>query len=402
MTDAAGGGELVGNKEAEYLANDPEIKRKRVYTMKELVELEVDPDQWIVPLMIPKNGKTFVYGDGGTGKTTMMLDLCVAVAAPARELHLGLFPVKHHGPVLVVTVEGSIAAIRRRLIGQLRSRGLRPDEVDLHFCHDAFLLDDLDEAREFEENVERIQPVLTLIDPLDSFFQGDENSARDTKRFRRNANKIIDRFNTSLVIIHHQTKGSSDNKPTLRGSSALRGWADVVIHLTGQPKQLGLPEELKVISVDSEKIRDERDGHLFSVVPMFDGSRDGLVEFAFFNGDVGHVHDVYIRQRALQLLVAQSPLTTSDIAAALNMPPAKVKASLEALEERGFVDQRAEVRRSTSSDGSRTRGVPAWRSLNPLTPIEVLERIMMYERQEMRAALELYEVDPVIPAAMPC
>ena len=67
----------------------------KVFSVAELLALQDTPDKWIVPHMIPRSGRTLVFGTGGAYKSTIVFDLCVAIAAQGQLLRQ--FPVQQYG-----------------------------------------------------------------------------------------------------------------------------------------------------------------------------------------------------------------------------------------------------------------------------------------------------------------
>ena len=106
------------------------------FSVADLLTLRDDPERWIVPLMIPKANKTMVFGEGGAYKSTIVFDLCVAVASGGQLLQQ--FPVKHHGTVLLISTEGSIYDNKERILAHCRVHNVNPGEIDLHFCQEPF------------------------------------------------------------------------------------------------------------------------------------------------------------------------------------------------------------------------------------------------------------------------
>jgi hypothetical protein len=74
--------------------------------------MPVPPQEWLVVRRIPHENVTLLGGDGATGKTTISLQLCVAVAA--GEDWLGL-TVDRVGRVIFYTAEESEKELHRRL-----------------------------------------------------------------------------------------------------------------------------------------------------------------------------------------------------------------------------------------------------------------------------------------------
>ena len=264
-------------------------KRHKLYRIEDLLTLQDDGNRWLVSNMLPRIGKTIVYGHGGTYKTTILFDLAVGVAS--RGALLRQFPIDYHGPVLLVSTESSKYANKDRILSHIRAResispelsargGRAPipnsDEMPIFFCHQAFDFDEISDQQEFDGVMEEIKstvgryPAYVMLDPLDSFISGDENSARETKPFRKYGDHIVEKYETSLCVIHHSTK--SQENPSIRGSGAWRGWTDAALFF--QKKSITYGDvTISYVDVVSDKQRDGREGRIFSVVPEFDDVR---------------------------------------------------------------------------------------------------------------------------------
>lgn len=84
-----------------------------------------------------------------------------------------------------------------------------------------------------------IRPDIVIIDPLINFHAYDENNATQMSSFFRKLDIIKSEFNLSLIMAQHFKKsGGTKQKISLlemiRGSSAIRGWADITIAIEGR------------------------------------------------------------------------------------------------------------------------------------------------------------------------
>jgi RecA-family ATPase len=133
--------------------------------------------------MIPDRTVTIVAGDGGGGKTTLMLQLAAAIAG-ARPW-LGHTP--DPGPVLIVTAEDDEEEIHRRLAAIAKGLTVElSDLADLHIVplagQDAVLGAPEGKAaliapttvfRGLLALVERIRPRLVVLDALADVYAGE-------------------------------------------------------------------------------------------------------------------------------------------------------------------------------------------------------------------------------------
>jgi RecA-family ATPase len=85
----------------------------------------VPPREWLVQDWIPGRNATLLFGDGGTGKSLMALQLAVAVAA--GRTWLGMHP--KAGTAMFLTAEDERAELHRRTDDILRAEGLHYDDL---------------------------------------------------------------------------------------------------------------------------------------------------------------------------------------------------------------------------------------------------------------------------------
>lgn len=208
----------------------------KLWTPEELFKLEDDPNRWIIPGIIPKGSRVLIIGEPGIGKSLFVLDLAACVAG--ESVWLDQFPVNVSGPVIFASTEGNIFTNKDRIKRIFTSHELSV-KSPFYFMQDSLLLDNAVEANIFEGEIKKVarehtqNPPLIVLDPLDSFLGGDENSAKDTRPLRRKVDDIVKTFDTSVVILHHvpvdDEKGNKKVRP--RGSSSWQGWADTEIYV---------------------------------------------------------------------------------------------------------------------------------------------------------------------------
>jgi AAA domain len=94
-------------------------------------DVPLEPMRWLATNRIPTADVTILSGDGGGGKTTVALQLAVAVE---QDLGDWLGTVCETGPVIFFSGEEPEAEMRRRLHRAARKRGIDPSNLDsLHF-----------------------------------------------------------------------------------------------------------------------------------------------------------------------------------------------------------------------------------------------------------------------------
>jgi hypothetical protein len=354
-----------------------------LYSVKDLLEIEPDPNLWIVRNVIPKLGRVLAFGRGGAYKSTLFFDLAVAVASSGQLMEQ--IPICTAGTSIVLSTEGSVYSTRARLLSHMRSRNVVPDSVNLFFGRQPLHLD-IDRERDiFERIIKQHRPLLVVIDPYVSFFSGDENDTVAVKEFVNILDYFIDEYKFTVVVIHHANKLGE-----IRGSTVIQGWSDAVLRFASNKKTQvpGLPEPVNVLTVHADKQRDGPDGKVFSAVP-FINEELGMVTFGIFNQmDSKMVLAAHLKQQALQLLrqlSRQDPsngLTRYELQQALKVGADRMGTVLEWL-LRDKAIEAVEVRRACGQ--GRYRRAPGFRAIG--SRIDAASAILRMER-ERRAAEE--------------
>lgn len=348
-------------------------------SIEELVAVKDDPQAWIVPGMLPRAGRTIVYGKGGTYKSLIVFDLAVAIASVGKMLEA--IPISSYGPVALISTEGTVSSNKRRVLSHLRARNVLPNNttVRLFYSHQRGRLDQREVFLALDKALEEIRPIMLVLDPFINFFSGNENNANEVNAFTEVIDYFIEKYNISVVIIHHASK-----KGDLRGSSALWGWGDAIICSTVKRKVKipGLTAPADILTLTAEKMRDGGEGELFSCVP-FISDQVGMVTFGFHQGlDAGGVVVAYLKQ-AIYLMFRQNQraMYRQQIVDTMRMSHDSVGRALDWLTMDGLLEP-IELRVSTDSQGIRTRGVPGWRLATGGGKVDAASSMLKLIREE--------------------
>ena len=195
------------------------------------------PISWLVKRWVQDQALIMVHGPSGGGKTFVVLDWCLRMAAGVGDWcgH----NVKQ-GNVVYLAGEGH--------------HGLRSRIAAWKHHHQAGHLSmwlsrggcDLNTPTGYLQVVEhlrgrQVRPSLIVVDTLHRFLAGDENSAQDAKTMLDACNALMGKFQCSVILVHH-TGVAEEAQHRARGSSAWRGALDIEISVV--PGKDGAPMQI--------------------------------------------------------------------------------------------------------------------------------------------------------------
>jgi phage/plasmid primase-like uncharacterized protein len=184
------------------------------------------PISWLVKRWLQDKALIMVHGPSGGGKTFVVLDWCLRMAAGVPEwagnrVRTGtvvyLAGEGHHG------LRGRVAAWKVHQNAGPLSMWLSRDGCDLNTP--AGYMRVVDNIRALPK-----RPSLIVVDTLHRFLLGDENSAQDAKTMLDACGALMGEFGCSVLLVHH-TGVSEEAQHRARGSSAWRGALDIEISI---------------------------------------------------------------------------------------------------------------------------------------------------------------------------
>lgn len=196
------------------------------------------PLSWMVKHWLQSNALIMVHGPSGGGKTFVVLDMCLRVAAGfdkwmGNNVRAGtvvyLAGEGHHG------LRGRIAAWKHKHNAGKLHMYLSKDGCDLNTPAGYQRVRDAIRGGS-------IEPSIIVVDTLHRFLSGDENSAQDAKTMLDACGYLMTEFNCSVLLVHH-TGVSDEAQHRARGSSAWRGALDIEISVV-PPKSDGDPIQI--------------------------------------------------------------------------------------------------------------------------------------------------------------
>ena len=197
--------------------------RSRVKRIAEIQASDYPEMEWLVNGVLPARGLIVLAGRPKSGKSWLVLDLALSVAAGADCMGR---PVGRPAPTIYLALEDSPARIKERS----EIIGLAPDNAYIATTWSAADQGGFEELREM---VRELRPKLIIIDTLAAFkagsavirkpqFEIDYEQARKLKT-------IADENNCCVLVVHHTRKADADDVfDTISGTLGLNAVADTI------------------------------------------------------------------------------------------------------------------------------------------------------------------------------
>lgn len=223
------GGEDLADHCKLHGAESLDALRKLVKSRKAFIEWvkagemrKLPPIEWLVPNEIPENGLVVLFGQPGIGKSFIALDY---------SLWIGLL-----SPVLYVAAEG-YRGFANRVSAWSQHFKHEPGEVWFASGNTALTLLDPVTVEKFVNSAMPKKPKMIVFDTLAcAMVGGDENTVRDMQMLINHCRIIQERLQVAVILVHHSGKANTSE----RGSSALRGGADVMIEVVSDDDLVAL------------------------------------------------------------------------------------------------------------------------------------------------------------------
>lgn len=305
------------------------------------------PSSYVVKYVIPSPGVVLLHGDGGVGKSFVLLDVALH-AALGREW-CG-YRVRRRR-VGMIWSESPSLAYRRRDAWLLR-HGVELDELRDRVLIYPGRLNLTGSRTPLEALVEWVQRAgidVVTIDTLRRNMTGDENSARDVSQAMWLADELV-QAGVTVVLTHHDNKAG-----TYSGTTALHGHVDSRLHLTRDER------DHSVLRLEIEKQRDSADDDVvygrLEAVPLGvddDGDAFGSSVFVPCDEPEDPRHGSFAIQaqldaevaRLVELVQARPGCTTRHLREHMNIRAERVAYVIEEAESRELIRRESGARNS--------------------------------------------------------
>lgn len=188
--------------------------------------------RWLIEPLWLAQGVGLVGGAPKSCKSWLGLEMATSLATQTP--CLGAYEPKTSGPVLIYMAEDAQHMVRQRLEALCRHRSLPLSALNVYvITADQLRLDTPDDQRRLEACVDRLRPVMVLLDPLVRMHRIDENRADEVSVLLAFLRCLQRRYETAVVLVHHTRKNGSASQPgqALRGSGDLHAFGDSNLYL---------------------------------------------------------------------------------------------------------------------------------------------------------------------------
>lgn len=202
-----------------------EVKRRLLLHAS---ELEDTPPEWIIEDVLPRDSLTVVFGESGSGKSFIALDMGLAIARGA-DWHG--HQIDRPGIVIYICGEGK-TGIKRRLRANSKLHGYNLNDVPFYVSRTSVQMLDQGQVRSLVDEIKDLADAaglaaLIIIDTYArNFGDGDENSTKDASRWVEAADLAREETGASVMVCHHSGLTEKDR---MRGAGALKAAIDTEI-----------------------------------------------------------------------------------------------------------------------------------------------------------------------------
>lgn len=184
-----------------------------------------DPPEWLIDGILPRAELCVIYGESGSGKSFLSLDMAAAITRGTDWRGMATLP----GAVVYVCAEGA-GGFKTRLKAYAKAHRVGLGDLPAVVSDAPNMLQATDVAELTQAILKWGRPDVVVIDTLSATTPGgNENSGEDMGRVVGHCKFISKKTGALVCVIHHSGKDASKGA---RGWSGLRAAADAELEVT--------------------------------------------------------------------------------------------------------------------------------------------------------------------------
>ena len=264
--------------------------------------------EWLVKGVFPKKSFGVIYGKPGQGKTFVALDFALCVAHGMQWHDLDVV----QGSVLYIAGEG-LGGLGKRLRAWTSQNAPNEPTPPFYAITANVNMRDTNDVNDLILSIDSLhqQFEMIIIDTVArSLTGGDENSSTDMGLFVAACDAVKDHTGSAVIGVHHSGK---DDEKGMRGSSALLGAVDTVLHISQDE------EESVVLTMEKQKDAEAIKDMKFNMVVITTGITETSVVLSLSDDQVvvskGAVKRVDLYLEALWDCIASDTKTLNGVPA---------------------------------------------------------------------------------------
>ena len=225
---------------------------KDIFTVGELVSLDVKYIPFLLDRFIPKESITFLAGASDVGKSLFYSDLSLRIITDKKDF-IGHKIDPTYGKVLLISTEDGAVAISNRIKKQLGDQKLLKKQMDRMMI----LTSSANLLVRVKQILSNYSVDLIILDAFGDVFEGDLNTSNKVRVYLNEFAELVKKHKTSMLIVHHIGKGKESlpaSKNQLLGSVGIEGKARSVLMLS---KDQADPSKRKLKIVKGNYVSDE-------------------------------------------------------------------------------------------------------------------------------------------------
>lgn len=236
----------------------------RLISFRRIVEEPLPPIEWVIEPLIPHHNRVVVFGEFGSMKSWLLIDMGLHIASGTP--WLSNYAVPEPRSVLYIDEEMPEYELRRRVkrlgVGAVLNGKDLPFRATSHLGLKFFNEGKTDELLKSLKG-EGFDPDVVIVETLRRVLKGNENEAADVGEFWHSVSPILAAGKT-LIVSHHMRKANAGFREAVRdrasGSTDILAAADCAFAVTRAEGHL-----LKVQCVKSRTVK-EPEPFLFRLV----------------------------------------------------------------------------------------------------------------------------------------